>query len=230
MKSKNISTFRNLLEGIHDYTKVYQYINKKDQGYAAESDRPTLVQTQSHYSPVIAELLGKKKTKPFKFPIHVAMEKDIVDKHKYVSVRLFNPKYVKPAKGLKPWGCTKGERPPKGHYNVNADKHNQYFAFGFTTWSDIIDTPVIIDNSVKHLSIDALLAEILWELTFYGWSEETHKESMSKLEERLAQSIKEIEEGECFEVTPQKKGKWKIVVANNVVEDLNKMFNKKKKK
>jgi hypothetical protein len=154
MKSKNIGTFRSLIEKIYDYTGIYEYIHKKEQGYAAESDRPTLNQIQSQYSPVIAELLGKKKVKPFKFSIYVAMEKDIVDKHKYVNVYLRNPNYVKPPKGLKPWGATKGERIPKGHYNVNADKYNERFAFGFTMWSKIIDTPVIIDNSVKHLSVD----------------------------------------------------------------------------
>jgi hypothetical protein len=229
MNSKQLGTLRNILDGMYDYTGIYKYINKKDQGYAGESDRPTLIQTQSQYSPVIAELIGKKKATPFKFPIYVDMEKDICDKHKYVSVYLINPKYVKPPKGLKPWGAIKGEKVPKGHYNINADKYNKKFAFGFTSWSKIIDTPVIADNSVKHLSTNAILGEILWELTFYGWSEEKHKESMDKLEERLAQSIKEIEEGECVELLPAKEGKWKIVVANNVVEDLNKIFKKKKK-
>jgi hypothetical protein len=52
---------------------------------------------------------------------------------------------------------------------------------------------------------------------------------MTKLEERLAQSIKEIEEGECVELLPSKEGKWKIVIPNSIVDDMDNMFKKKKK-
>lgn len=172
------------------------------------------------------ELFSKAKVRTFKYPIVVGMNKDPVDKKKYVEVCLLNPNFVAPEKGLKPWGCKKGQIPPKGYYNVNDNCYSKYFALGFTAWSKLIDTPVIIEKSVK-LHPYEVLGEILWELTFYGWSEKQHEKEIAKITNRLKQSMKEIKKGKYIELPPKKKGGWKVIIPDSVGKQLRDILKKK---
>src|SRR5512137_2224631 len=119
-------SFRQLLMAV-DLDTVYALINKRDRGYAAECDRPELAQTIFNYGKVVKELMGKPKVKAYKMPLLVRNNIDPFDKKPYIDVCLLNPRYVAPPKGAKPWGCKRGEKPPKGKYNINANKHNRYF-------------------------------------------------------------------------------------------------------
>jgi hypothetical protein len=198
--------------------EVYRLINEKDQGYIAECDRPTLEKTRKAYSGVVAELLSKPATKPYDMPWVVREQTDWYDGHKYIEVGFVNPKYVAPAEGLKPWGGDGGKTPvPEGCYDCNDDKHNQYFAAGFAKWSEVIDTPIV--NEVG-CSLDKMVAEMLWEITFYGWTEKKQAEFVTEIEERLVQAKEEIARGECMEIEPKTEGGFKIVIPDCVSTDI----------
>ncbi len=207
-----------------ELAKVYAAINKKDSGNAAACDRPTMTQTIHAYSGVVKELLAKPRVKAYKMPWLVREQTDFLDKIKYLDVSYLNPNYVAPKAGLKPWGgMGKNPKIPKGHYNCNADKHNKTFAAGWTPWSKVIDTPII--NETKY-PIERVVAEILWEMTFYGWTESRAKDSVKSLKGRLKSALKEIKDGKCVEIPPTKKGGFKIVIPDSVSGDIIDIVNK----
>jgi hypothetical protein len=208
-------TFRELLKTA-DLDKTYQHINDKDNSYVRKT--PILLSTTSlAYSKVVKELLSKKKTNPFKYKIFVDESEDWYDKQKYIQVSLLNPRYVEPPAGLKPWGGGPGQKIPEGYYNCNAVKHNRLFAFGPVKWSEIIDTPVI--NNIKY-SNEKILAEILWELTFYGWTEKKVNNTLNNITKSINRSKKEVEEGKCIEILPKKEGGKKIIIPDSVIKQL----------
>ncbi len=92
-----------------------------------------------------------------------------------VEALLLNPKAVAPPKGAKPWG---GANAPRGYYNCNLNRYNHYFALGGTRWSKLIDTCVVNE---ARLPPHAVLAEILWELTFFGWKEAENEKKWKEL-------------------------------------------------
>jgi hypothetical protein len=214
-------TLRELLSSAHLQT-VYFLINKKDGGMEPKKLAPTMEQTTTSYQRVITELLGKRKTKKYSMPILVKLSEDWFDKHKYPDVCFLNPTYVAPRKGLKPWGG----KPPKGHYNCNLKKHSQTYAMGFTPWSKIIDTPVINEGGFSN---EQLLAEILWELTFYGWTEAKSNAKTKALTKTFIKAKKEIAKGKYTELKPTKKGGFKVIIPNSVnkqIADLLKKMDK----
>lgn len=200
-------TFRELLKSA-DLAKTYQYINDKDNGYVRKT--PILLsRTSLAYSRVIKELLDKRKAKPFKYKILVELNEDWFDKQKYIDVSLLNPNYVEPASDLKPWGGGPGQKIPKGYYNCNAVRHNRRFAFGATKWSELIDTP-IINNTDR--SNEQILGELLWELTFYGWTEKTVKKTWSVIDKRLKEAKEDVKQGRYTEILPKNEGERKLIV------------------
>ena len=218
-------TLRELLKEAR-VDEVFKLINKKDSKNAAACDRPTLDKTKSSYAKVIAELMGLPKAKAYKMSWVVKNSVDFFDKTKYVEVCFLNHDYVEPKKGLKPWGCSKGETPPKGYYNVNEDNSNKYFAAGMTSWNKIIDTPIINEG---NFSPERLASEVLWEITFYGWSNVQVKDSVKELQSRLKKGRKEIKDGDCITLPPKKKGGYKIIIAKSVIEDLKNISKKSSK-
>lgn len=181
-------TLRQALQ-IVDLNTVYKFIHKKNLKNAAKCDHPKVEQVINQYSGVVTELLSLPSHKPYKYPWCIQYQKDWYDKRKYINVCLYNPTYVKPDPSLKPHGRIKKEKVPTGHYDCNADKHNKFFAVGFTSWNNIIDSEIII--SIK-ISLEKAIAELLWELTFYGWTNKKVKENIKKLEYSLEESLKEI--------------------------------------
>lgn len=206
--------------------EVYRLINEKDSQNEVECDRPTLDTTVRAYTHVVEELLSKPKTKAYKLPWLIQESVDPFDGKKYADVCFLNPKYVAPKKGLKPWGGVKGKKIPKGHYNCNLNKHNKTFACGFTPWSQVIDTPIVNEAGFP---LEKVLAELLWELTFYGWTESRVKENVKEIEGRISEAVKEIKEGKCVELPPSKDGKFKIVIPDSVSKQFIDIANKRKK-
>jgi hypothetical protein len=212
--------------------KIYRYIHKKDSKYAAKCDRPTFKQVEQSYMHVIKELLSKPKAKPYKLPWLVQISHDPFDNKSYVDVCFSNPDYVEPPKGAKPWGCnSKKDIPPKGHYNCNDDKYNKTFAAGWVPWSKVIDTPIINET---ELPLETMVAEILWEMTFYGWSEEKTEVHVKEIKGKIKESLAEIKEGKCVELPPAKKGGMKVVIPDNVskffIDEANRFAKKKRKR
>lgn len=185
-------TLRELLK-TSDMEDVISYINSKYDDYICETDRQSLEQTDISYSAVIIELLSLPSRKPYKYSIVIKIESDPIDGKRYPSVLHLNHKYVKPVEGLLPYFPSKGKRVPKGYFNANSDKYNQYFAFGYVDWAKIIDTSIVIEESAKELPMYAVLGEILWELTFNGWTREQNNYNNKNLIERLDNIMKNIE-------------------------------------
>jgi len=198
-------TLRDLLKIVHLSGKcgVYEYLYKKDKSYIKKSERPTLEQVALSYSRVINELLTLKYNTPDKMSLYLhKVKSDEV----FIEVCLLNHNYEPPEKGLKPWG---GDPVPAGHYNYNLDKHNKFFSIGPADWNKYIDTPVI--NKVKNLSLEGQVAEILWELTFWGFTNKQVKQKGKNLEKTLKESIKQIDNNK---------------VKSYTIEDFNKILNK----
>ena len=222
---KEIGTLRQLIWEIlendpgdgHSLRAILDYLCKKDK--KTIGSKVTKISTNLFYIPVIDELYALPRTKPNKMPILVQWTTDDLEEPpvKYVDVCLLNLKYKAPKEGLRPWGCHKGKKPPKGHYDVNAEKHNQYFAFGFSSWSEIIDTPILDDTSLEPHEI---LAEILWELTFYGWTQKDVKKEMDKIEGSMEQAMKEIKEGKYVKLPKKTDKGFDVVIPESVMKQL----------
>lgn len=218
-------TLREALKTV-DLDKVYRLINAKDQEYVAKCDRTPLSTTVNAYTHVVNELLSKPKVKAYKLPWLIQESVDPFDGHKYPDVCFLNPRYVAPKKGLKAWGGERGKKIPKGHYNINLEKHNRTFAAGFVPWSTVIDTPIVNE---ANFPLEKAIAELLWELTFYGWTESRVNKNLEKLEESIDEAKKEIKEGKCVELPPSKDGGYKIVIPDSVSKQIIDVANRKKK-
>ena len=202
--------------------KIYKLINKKDRKSAVKCDRPTLEQTREAYDKVIVELINKPRAKAYSMHWLLKESIDPFDKKPYADVCFLNPKYVAPPKGTKPWG---GKNAPKGHYNCNLNKYNRTFAAGWTPWSKIIDTPIV--NEANY-PLEKVVAEILWEMTFYGWTEEKVNTNVKAITGKIKESVKEVKEGKCIEIPPSKEGGYKIVIPNSISKEISDISKKLK--
>jgi hypothetical protein len=157
----------------------------------------------------------KPKVRKYSMPILVKMSEDLFDKHLYPDVCFLNHRYVAPPKGYKPWGGNKN-MPPK-HYNCNLNKYNKIFAIGITPWSKIIDTPIINECGFSN---EQLLAEILWEFTFYGWTEKKVETFVKGMHDKMVKIKKEIKAGKCTELPAKNKGGYKIIIPDSVTKQI----------
>lgn len=176
MKKKSAVTFRQWLQEVISLNEeaIYRHIFKKDIGQEGLS----LGKVERNYRPVIDILLALPKTKAYSMPILVHYSEDWFDKSKYISVCLLNKKFVEPKKGLIAWSGAGRKKAPKGYYNYNLVKHNQFFALSFMPWKVLIDTPIV--NRTK-LEMDEVVAEILWEFTYYGFSQKEQDNLKEKI-------------------------------------------------
>lgn len=210
-----------------DLSEVYAIINRRDVANSpVDGDAPTVEQTEFNYSHVVKELLSKPPVEAYEMPFLVADAVDPFDKTPYLDVCLRNRKYVKPPKGAKPWGGRKGQRVPKGKYNCNLNKYNERFSIMGIRWSQLIDTP--IENKSKA-SLEEVVAQILWELTFDGWTEEKAAAKTAFILERIEEAEKEVREGKCVTLPSTEKGGMSIVIPDSVNQQLIDIATKKKK-
>jgi hypothetical protein len=128
---------------------------------------------------------------------------------------------------LKPWGGMRGKKVPKGYYNCNADKHSKTFACGFTPWSKLIDTPIIIESKK---TLEECLAALLWELTFYGWSETRCDANVKEIKKHIDESVKEIKEGKCVKIPKSSPEGYDVVIPDSVSQMFIDITNGKKSK
>ena len=199
----NIPTLNQTLRQVLGYVnlnRVFVVINNKDKKNVAKCDRPPLKTTIEAYTKVIDELLHLPPTSPCKLSWYVKYETDWFDQHRYVDVSLFNHQYVRPNTKLKPWGGTNGKPVPKGYYDCNLDIHNEFFGAGFTPWNKMIDTPII---NTTRLPVEDVVAAILYELTFWGWSNKQVKSKTKEILGRCKESIENIESGKSKSYTPK---------------------------
>ena len=88
----------------------------------------------------------------------------------------------------KPWG---GEDFPEGYYNINDDKYNKFFCIS-SDWSELLEKEIVIHNSVEDITDLDLLAFLIWEMTFYGFSRKEIKKFDDELKKSLKESIEEM--------------------------------------
>jgi len=209
-------TLRQALKSV-DLDKVYAIINERDQTMVAECDRPALALTVKCYGHVVKELLSKPKVKAYPMPFCIDTAVDFLDKTPYIDVYLRNRRYVNPPSGATPWGGVCGQKIPKGKYNANLAKYNQRYSLMGIRWSKLIDTSIEIK---AECSLETAIAHLLWNLTFDGWTEEKSVENSEKLTARLIKSTKEIKDGKCITLPPDKEGGMKIVIPDSVSEQI----------
>ena len=71
---------------------------------------------------------------------------------------------------------------------------------GFTPWNKMIDTPII---NTTRLPVEDVVAAILYELTFWGWSNKQVKSKTKEILGRCKESIENIESGKSKSYTPK---------------------------
>jgi len=209
-----------------DLDAVYFLIHKRDSGYP-ECDRLSLETVANNYGRVVKELLSKPKVKAYSMPFVIDNAVDPFDKTPYLDVYLRNRRYVAPPKGKKPWGGVRGKKMPKGKYNCNLSKYNLRYSLMGIRWSKLIDTPI---ENKAGCSNEQVIATLLWELTFDGWTEEKTAENTEILKERLKEAIKEIKSGKCITLPPKTKGGMKVVIPDSVNKQIMDIINKPVKK
>lgn len=170
--------------------KLHELINSVDKNvvfqHIADKDKQELEIVKKAYTNVIEDLLAKTP-KESPYPIFVETAKDDFDKSDYIHVCYINNNYIDPL-GLIPYGAEIDKIVPEGHYNANDEKYSKYLGFGFSPWDEVAGTEVTFN---ENFSPEILVAEILWELTFYGF-----KESESQaFAEKLSRDVEDIKSG-----------------------------------
>jgi hypothetical protein len=173
-----IPTFRHYLETA-DLERVYELLRERHALLASGDSTPG-------YRKVITSMLAMPPSPPPDAnPITVEAYEELGEHYHHVSLR--NVSFVEPPAGLKPWGCNKGEAPPEGHYDANADCYAPAFAIGFCPRAELVDRPVVVEP--EALAPERVLAEILWEITFYGFDDAQVESTFRRLEEDVEASV-----------------------------------------
>jgi hypothetical protein len=152
-----------------------QKIREKD--YVVESDKTKDFDSlKEAYNHSIEELLllnpSDKQTDDFEIEVYL----DTSDDPAFVHVHYINKKF---------------EGIPDEEYDINDDRYQKYFAMGFTPWNELLSLDVTVRECMKHLTPEEICAELLWEITFYGFTEEKMMEEKAELDRR----IEEIDNG-----------------------------------
>jgi hypothetical protein len=151
---------RDLIETC-DLEKVYIFLHKRDAYNGTESK---IGDVKKAYSSTIKELLSNKDV-PSDDTILV---KNVVDW--YYTYLIENPKEAKTSTESK--FCSDGVTLDKSQYvyiNVNLkESSGEEIGIGDQSWASLISMEV---ENAENLSNEALLGEILWEITFHGFSE-----------------------------------------------------------
>jgi hypothetical protein len=177
-----MKTLRQIIEKCN-INNVIDILLKKHEVTSENKD-----QYENVYKSVINNLLDLKGDTDKSWPIHVQTRKDDFDNTEYISVGLINPSYVEPPENFKAWYGEDDDIVPQGHYNANLEKYTKYWGFGGSEWRLYIDAKVINESDCNN---DCLVAEIIWEITFYGFDEKTNKKFFDSLTERLDKVLKE---------------------------------------
>ena len=204
-----------------DLDSVYAIIHKRDSDNAVERDCPTLEIIAGNYGRVVKELLSKPRIKAYSMSFVIQSAIDPFDKTPYFDVYLRNRRYVEPPKGKKPWGGVCGKKMPRGKYNCNLAKYNLRYSLMGIRWSKLIDTQI---ENEAGCSNEQVIATLLWELTFNGWTEKTAANT-AVLQKRIKEAAKEVKEGKCITLPPKKKGGMKIFIPDSVNKQIMNIIN-----
>ena len=96
----------------------------------------------------------------------------------------------------------------------------------------MIDTPVLVKTN-KSVPLWKVLAHILWELTFNGWTEKLTDKNQKKLEKQLAKAMKEIKASKCITIPKKNNESFNLVIPHSVtkqIKDITTKYENKDKK
>lgn len=141
--------------------KVYRHLLSKDVYNGTESN---IVDVRRSYGATITELLSNESV----YTTDKILVKNVVDW--YYTYLMENP--VEARKSPESKYCSDGVTLDKSQYvylNVNLKEENgEEVGIGNQSWAGLVSME--IENEEK-LSDEVLLGEILWEITFHGFSE-----------------------------------------------------------
>ena len=191
--------------------------------YPDKSEQELLAKAQSTvtngYGHVIDTMLAKEGTYP-KYAILVDLAPE--QKWSFAGQEEITPPYI-----TVNYYNSRTEPLPEGTtiYNYEKEeevaKYNKFLGFGLCKWSDYVDCDVIITpDAVAHLRtvniLEKIAVEILWEQTFYGFTEE----NVTNFVNELNAQVEGIRSGKVKTklLRKKKKGeKYDIRVADNLL-------------
>ena len=167
-------TLKTLIESC-DWERVYLYIHLKN----VEHEEPSELNEVSRiYGETIRELLSNIPTLPYHFKIHVKTELDW-----YYTHLIENPSEVKVGGDFHFLPDNKTLDKSKYEYIdvsfLPVDKSCEESCGSLSPWSEMLSMPIINELNLPN---ESLLGEILWEITFYGFSEKRVKDFWSSME------------------------------------------------
>ena len=166
------------------------------------------------YSKVVDDLMSRPVLQK-KNTIVVHNVKDDINNSNYIEVVFKNKNYVKP--------------PENKHYDYNDEKYQQYFALGGQiSWTEYNNSNIINEINASN---EELVTEILWEITFYGFSEETSHDFWNKLDSEInnAMHLEQKKPVKKKKVAGKKTTKKKNVKKKSVFAEKRKISAKKSK-
>jgi len=117
-------------------------------------------------------------------------DSDNIEDYKYINVSLLNSEYEsEPPSNLAPWGGSSDNKNdcPEGYYNLNYKGYQKRYGISGQYWTEFVNMEIVNND---NLDDSDLLAEILWELTFHGFTEKVSTEFW----EEMGRRVKEIDE------------------------------------
>lgn len=152
----------------------------------------------SNYLSYIHEVISSNKPDEVKT---LVVKKTVTSEHgfypvggeeEYIDILIKNEKFVEspPNDTLKPWGGEHDKKDdcPEGHYNLNWEGYNEYFGTGWLDHEKIWHGPIEVDDNAWEMlneSIHEVMANVLYELTFYGYTTKVRNEFAEDMDRRL---------------------------------------------
>lgn len=220
-------TYRSLLKRANQDVLLNILIEKTKLDYAFQNllDEKEItakaLAAAEDYKAVIASVLAKPINKQPSYALILTLEQDSWNDmgEEYVKASYYNSRVD--------W------LPEGTSYDKYKNNNCKFLGFGFDLWSVFSDSDVVIDPLVAiHLGADNLLekiaAEILWEQTFYGFTEE----HLTNFVQMLNQRVKDIDSGKIKTVKLKKKkgDKYEVRIPEDMLAPAKKKRSNKKKK
>lgn len=160
-----------VLKAVSKYCELYEdYELKRDAEYLSKS-------IESYYSALL-ELIQFPDLDKEVMPFYIDVSKYTGDE--FIEVLLYNNNYVEPQKDIK--------------VHEYKDENHRVFSSMMSHWSEHCSREVMLSvESLKYLkSLEDVLVELIYEITFNGFSNDDNEEQISLLDERVAE-VKDYE-------------------------------------
>jgi hypothetical protein len=111
----------------------------------------------------------------------------------FIDINMNNPDFVElPDYSLSPWGGNDDDKTdcPLGYYNVNWKGYIKRYGLGATPFENLVFNDIeVTEQALEFLSgnIHSIMAEVVYELTVYGFTKEDRQSLFDMLHARLKQ-------------------------------------------